>query len=361
MSASRRTALAAAAIVNAVLFALTGCSPDGAAERGATGDTRTPSATGTGPAATPDRAPAATPSTPVPTRTPAASPTASADTRSTPTPRPAPVEFDVDAALADIRRLATAIGPRLATAKNFAEAADLVDDRFAGLGFAVRRTDIRVPAGDSWGVPVQRGTSQNVIAEPAGFDPREPHVVIGAHLDTVAVAPGAEDNASGVSVLLELARMTARSPAGERPRIPIQFIAFGAEEPRGPADDEHHFGSQQYVATLSRAERDAVVGMVALDRVGVRAGYVPVCRSPIGGAGLRDELRAAARRVDVVTRACELTTSDHWSYAKAGMPAARLGSIEYDAYHTRRDTFGVVDRRQLDRVGKVMWSWLQSR
>ena len=355
--------------MNAVLFALVGCSPDGAADRGATGDASAPSAAGSGPAVSPDGGPtatptaAATPTPPVRSRTPAASSTASTGTPvpPAPPPRPRPVEFDVDAALVDIRRLATDIGPRLATSKNFAEAADLVDDRFAGLGYAVRRTDIRVPAGDSWGVPVERGTSQNVIAEPAGFDPREPHLVIGAHLDTVAVAPGAEDNASGVSVLLELARMMAQSRGGDRPEIPIQFIAFGAEEPRGPADDEHHFGSQQYVASLSRAERDAVVGMVALDRVGVRAGYVPVCRSPIGGAGLRDELRAAARRVDVVTRACELTTSDHWSYAKAGMPAARLGSVEYDAYHTRRDTFGVVDRRQLDRVGDVMWSWLQSR
>jgi Zn-dependent M28 family amino/carboxypeptidase len=153
--------------------------------------------------------------------------------------------------------------------------------------------------------------------------------------------------------MLELARMVS----AERPRLPVQFIAFGAEEPRGPADDEHHFGSQQYVAELSRTERDAVVGMVALDRVGVRASYVPVCRSPIGGRNLRDDLRAAARRVDVTSRACELTTSDHWSYAKAGMPAARLGSVPYDGYHTRRDTYGVVDRRQLDRVGSVMWSW----
>ncbi len=260
--------------------------------------------------------------------------------------------------LADIRRLATDIGPRNATSRNFAEAADMVADRFAKLEYEVRRTAVQVPAGNSWGVPVERGTSVNVIAEPAGFDSRKPHIVIGAHLDTVAVAPGAEDNASGVSVMLELARIAEAERRADRAGLPIQFIAFGAEEPRGPADDEHHFGSQQHVADLSRAEREAVVAMVALDRVGVRASYVPVCRSPIGGRNLRDDLRAAARRIDIATQACELTTSDHWSYAKAGMPAARLGSVEYDEYHTRRDTFDVVDRRQLDRVGNVMWAWL---
>ncbi len=256
--------------------------------------------------------------------------------------------------LSDIRRLARDIGPREATSRNFARAADLVDDRFTRLGYETRRTTVQVPAGNSWGVPVRRGTSENVIAQTAGFDPRRPHLVVGAHLDTVAVAPGAEDNASGVSVMLELARMAA----AQRPNLPVQFIAFGAEEPRGPADDQHHFGSQQHVQDLSRIERNAVAGMVALDRVGVRASYVPVCRSPIGGRNLRADLQAAARWIDVPTRACELTTSDHWSYAKAGVPAVRLGSIEYDEYHSRRDTYRVVDRRQLDRVGRVMWSWL---
>lgn len=258
--------------------------------------------------------------------------------------------------LSDIRRLATDIGPREATSGNFKRAADLVDQRFARLGYEVRRTVVRVPAGNSWGTPVRRGTSQNVIAEPAGFDPRKPHLVIGAHLDTVPVAPGAEDNASGVSVMLELARMAA----ADRPKLPVQFIAFGAEEPRGPGDALHHFGSQQHVANLSRLERNAVVAMISLDRVGARAGYVPVCRSPIGGRDLRDDVRAAASRVDIPTRACELTTSDHWSYAKARMQAVRLGAVTYDEYHSARDTFDVVDRRQLDRVGNVMWSWLKT-
>ncbi len=98
--------------------------------------------------------------------------------------------------------------------------------------------------------------------------------------------------------------------------------------------------------------------MVALDRVGVRASYVPVCRSPIGGRNLRADLRAAARRIDVPTRACELTTSDHWSYAKAGVPAVRLGSIQYDEYHSRRDTSGSSTAASWTGSGSVMWAWL---
>ena len=256
--------------------------------------------------------------------------------------------------LADVRRLATDIGPREATSRNYARAADLVDDRFTRLGYRVRRTTVRVPAGNSWGTPVRRGTSQNVIAETVGFDSRRPHRIVVAHLDTIPVAPGAEDNASGISVMLELARMAA----AQRPGLPTQFIAFGAEEPRGPGDALHHFGSQQLVADTSRAERDAIDGVVSLDRVGVGASYVPVCRSSLGGGGLQRDVRAAARRVDIPTRGCQNITSDHWSYAKVGVPGIRLGGIEYDEYHSSRDRYPVVDRRQLDRVGRVVWAWL---
>jgi Zn-dependent M28 family amino/carboxypeptidase len=264
--------------------------------------------------------------------------------------------MNAGAALRDVRRLASGIGPREATSNNFAEAADLVEARFERLGYEVRRTTVRVPAGNSWGTPVPRGSSANVIAEPRGFDPRRPHVVVGAHLDTVPVAPGAEDNASGIAVMLELARMTAQRPAV----LPVRFIAFGAEEPRGPGDALHHFGSRQHVASLSGSERRAVRAMVSLDRVGVRASYVPVCAATDSGNQLRRAIRSAARRVDIVTRSCMNRASDHWSYAKADIPAVRLGSIPYAGYHSRGDVPSVVDRRQLDRVGRVVWAWLQT-
>ena len=175
--------------------------------------------------------------------------------------------MDARAAMRDIVHLAEDIGPREATSRNFAEAAAFVETRFERLGYHVRRTKVRVPAGNSWGTPVRRGTSVNVIAEPKGFDATEPYVVVGAHLDTVPVAPGAEDNASGIAVMLQLAEMVSQQPAA----LPVQFIAFGAEEPRGSGDALHHFGSRQHVADLSRSERRAVQAMVSLDRVGVRA------------------------------------------------------------------------------------------
>src|SRR5215212_3367013 len=238
----------------------------------------------------------------------AAAPRQTASRAPTPTATPRPT-MNARAALRDIRHLATEIRPREATSPNFAEAAAFVERRFERLGYDVRRTKVRVPAGNSWGTPVRRGTSVNVIAEPKDFDANEPHVVIAAHLDTVPVAPGAEDNASGIAVMLQLAAMVRQQPAG----LPVQFIAFGAEEPRGTGDALHHFGSRQHVATLNRTERRAVQAMVALDRVGVGASYVPVCTANSRGNRVRDDLRAAARRADIATRTCTNFTSDHWS------------------------------------------------
>jgi len=98
---------------------------------------------------------------------------------------------------------------------------------------------------------VRDGRSVNVIASPPRFDGSQPHRIAGAHLDTVAVAPGAEDNASGVAVMLELARLAAAEP----PSLPTVFVAFGGEEPRGEGDDMHHFGSQHYVKAMSPLAR----------------------------------------------------------------------------------------------------------
>jgi Iap family predicted aminopeptidase len=264
------------------------------------------------------------------------------------------VRFDARRVQRDIDHLALAIGPREATSRSYARTADWVQRRLEGLGYEVRRTTVTVPAGNSWGTPVRRGTSVNVVAERPGFDRRSRHVVVGAHLDTVPVAPGAEDNASGVAVLLELARLAAARP----PAVPVQFVAFAAEEPRGPGDALHHFGSRQLVADLSRAERRAVAAMVSLDRVGVRAGYVPVCRGGDDGTRLRAAIRAVGHDTRITTRACENRSSDHWSYEKAGMAAVRIGSVPYAGYHSRRDVPSVVSRDQLDRVGRLVWSWL---
>ncbi len=192
------------------------------------------------------------------------------------------------------------------------------------------------------------------MADPPGFDPARPHVVVGAHLDTVPQAPGAEDNASGIGVMVEPARMAAAQPRG----VPVRFVAFGAEEPRGDGDSMHHFGSQFYVRELTAQQAAATAGMVSLDRVGVAADHVPVCTGGRGTTALRDALVAAAATAAVPVQTCENRSSDHWSFEKAELPSARLDSIPYGGYHSAGDVPAVVDPAQLDRAGTIVWAWL---
>lgn len=331
----------AAAVLAALL--LTGCSPSGDAADppGATAATSEP---GTGEPAPPESS----------TSEPAAASEAPEKPAS-----PAPLDplsaADLDPATAvrAVRHLAGQIGPREATGPAYARAAGWVARELRGLGYDVERQRVDVPAGTSWSVDVPAGRSVNVVAAPPGFDPAQPHLVVGAHLDTVPQAPGAEDNASGVGVLLA----AAEAVADRRTRLPVLFVAFGAEEPRGPTDDDHHYGSRQYVAQLTPQERRAMRAMVSLDRVGVGA------RVPVGSAGASDpvqrSLLAAARRAGVPTVADgEQRSSDHWSFVRDGLPAARLGSTPYAGYHSAGDVPAVVSPAQLERVGRLVLAWL---
>ena len=264
------------------------------------------------------------------------------------------MRFQPARAMATVRWLAGRIGPREATTAAFRRAARGVGSRLSGLGYQVRRQRLLAPAGVSWGVPVPSGRTWNVVATPASLRPSRPHLLIGAHLDTVPQAPGAEDNASGIAVLLELARMAAR----ERPRLPVVFVAFAAEEPRGDGDAMHHFGSRAYVSRMPARERRALKGMVSLDRVGVGK-VVPVCTGGVSPLTVRSQLVRAAGEAGVPVQTCsDNAASDHWSFELTGEAAARLGSTPYAGYHSPGDVPAVVSPAQLARTGRVAWEWL---
>lgn len=273
-------------------------------------------------------------------------------------PEPAPRsvradDLDVDIAVRTVRHLAGDIGPRHATSAAYRRAARWVTLELEVTGLEVRQQPVRVPGGVSWGVPVGEGRSANVIASAPGFDPTRPHLVVGAHLDTVPQAPGAEDNASGVGVLLAV----AEAIQGRATRLPVVLVAFGAEEPRGPGDDDHHYGSRAYVASLGGAEREAVRGMLSLDRVGV--GTVV----PVGAAAGQPTalMRAAARAGVPVAAQTGQRSSDHWSFVRRGLPGLRVGSTPYAAYHSAADVPAVVSRAQLERSGRLVLAWLSGK
>lgn len=86
--------------------------------------------------------------------------------------------------------------------------------------------------------PVGQLAVRNIVAERRGAE--QPDRVIGARYDSVADSPGTDDNASGVAVLLELARLHAQT----RFRKTVRFVAFTLEEP--PFFRSRHMGSRIY-------------------------------------------------------------------------------------------------------------------
>jgi len=274
-----------------------------------------------------------------------------------PTARDGDAEVDRARLRDTVDALAGRIGPREASGQAFRRAARLVETRLTDLGYEVRRQRVPVPAGVSWGVPVPAGTSVNVVAVAPGTDLDEPHLVVGAHLDTVPQAPGAADNASGVSVVLEMARLATLRP----PPQPVVFVAFGAEEPRGPGDDLHHFGSQAYVASLDADQREALIGAIAIDTVGTSRTGVPVCTARADTDDFTRGVRQAVRRAGLPVRACANRTSDHWSFVRNGLDGTRVGLAghdEYPEYHSAGDEPQVVRDRSLAKAAEAVWAAL---
>jgi Zn-dependent M28 family amino/carboxypeptidase len=101
-------------------------------------------------------------------------------------------------------------------------------------------------------------TGVNIEAEIAGNDEI---VVVGAHYDSVIGSPGADDNASGVAAVIEL----ARAFAGKSAKRTIRFVAFANEEPPHFATPE--MGSFRY-AQRCKDRGEKIVGMLSLETIG---------------------------------------------------------------------------------------------
>ena len=213
----------------------------------------------------------------------------------------------------------------------------------------------------------QRAPAYNVIATIAGRDADAGALVVGAHYDSISLsaesgsapAPGANDNASGVAALLEIARILAPT----RPRATIILVAFAAEE-------IGRQGSIVFVNQYLRGRELELIGMLNLDIIGSST----AANGAINDSELRvfsdDEDASAARQLaraadmiafhltptmdlivqDAAERAGRF--SDHLSFTAAGYPALRLIEAfeEPNRQHTERDTIDDISPLYLQRT-----------
>lgn len=229
-------------------------------------------------------------------------------------------------------------------------------EAFASSGYTVRRQRFDVPGGTNDRIRVPAGTSQNVIAEPDGFDRSKPHLVVGGHLDAVPDTAGANDNASGPAVIAELARLASI----ERTRIPIVWVAFGAEERiRGPGLNAYSLGSRAYLKAMTAAERRALKGMINIDMVGAGRNV-----QIIGSDGpMVASLLAAARKLKIareVHASIPQGFSDHVQFQNAGYSVGWLWAGNNPTLHRPSDTLAVIQRAELRRIGRVAWQMLRT-
>ncbi len=265
---------------------------------------------------------------------------------------------------ADVEMLATTIGPRNVFApKELAAAASHIDAVLTSTGYTPRRQTFRVA-----GV-----ACDNVEAEIVGTDRKDDIVVVGAHYDSVADVPGANDNGSGTAALLALARAFAQ----RAPRATLRFVAFANEEP--PHFQTDSMGSLVY-ARRCKERGERIVAMLSLETIGYYSdakgsqkyppplnAFYPSTGDFIGFVGDRtsaDLLRRCVATFRATTAfPSEGATlpagipgvgwSDHWSFWQAGYPGVMVtdtAPFRYPHYHTAEDTPDKLDYERMARV-----------
>jgi hypothetical protein len=246
--------------------------------------------------------------------------------------------------------------------ENLARAADYIERELAATGARAGAQPFEV----------RGATYRNVTAR---FGPEAgPRLVVGAHYDAMGLFgenPGADDNASGVAGLLEVARLLAQHP----PAGAVELVAYANEEP--PYFASREMGSHVHAMTL---EEDEVVvrGMLCLEMIGyfteeqpwpnaLFASIYPDQGDFIAVVG-RWEDRALTRRVKKAFRGVStvpaysfsapfdvpgIDASDHRSYWARGYPAVMITNTAFfrnPHYHTPGDRPETLDYERMAQV-----------
>lgn len=202
---------------------------------------------------------------------------------------------------------------------------------------------------------------QNILATLPGTDPNAGTIVLSAHYDSrsydpndgSSFAPGANDNGSGVAVLLETARLLSAREWNQT----IVFAAFAAEE-------QGRYGSQHFV-TDKLLEGWKINAVLNYDIVGGRPGIAQSLRAITPGE-TGSATRELVRYADLIrsfylpqfalehlnAQDREGRWGDHLSFLQAGIPAVRFTESQEDptSQHNSSDTSGLIDFNYLNQV-----------
>jgi len=194
--------------------------------------------------------------------------------------------------------------------------------------------------------------AKNIIGIIEGTDPflKDEYLILGAHYDHLGFTkdksdyfPGADDNASGVATILELAKYFNQD--GHKPKRSLIFIAFDAEE-------AGLLGSKHFVENLEKSKRDQIKAMFSFDMVGMLSTNKGLdlkgISSLINGKELVDKYAKDLKIINQ-SKAIEERT-DTESFGKVGIPSIHVFTGLKSPYHKPEDTADLLDYEGMETI-----------
>ena len=261
---------------------------------------------------------------------------------------PAP-RFDSGRAWEHLRQL-VAIGPRPSGSPAIEQSRRYIKDQLAAAGVSV--------AEQAWDdtTPLGKVRMVNLVATIPGT--RKERVIVAGHYDTKLVRQfrfvGASDGGSSAAFLLELARVLK---ARKNP-LTIEMLFLDGEEARLPDwhGTDNTYGSRHYVELAKRdGSLTALKALVLIDMIGDRD--LDMRRDTNSTPWLTDLIWREAERQrldDYFVAENTKIEDDHLPFLAAGVPSVDIIDLDYEAWHTARDTLDAVSARSLQVVGDVV-------
>jgi Iap family predicted aminopeptidase len=243
-------------------------------------------------------------------------------------------------------------------------AARYVESAFGRIGYQTGRQEY----------DVQAGRVRNIDVNVPGATRAEEIIVVGAHYDSVHGAAGANDNASGVAAMLEIARTLKEAKLART----IRYVAFVNEEP--PFFQTDAMGSVVY-AKRCRERGEKIVAMLTPETIGcysdekgsqkypsIMGLFYPKVGNFITFVGESSSGDLVAHCVELFRQFAQFPSeggaapasmegvgwSDHWSFSRQGYKALMItdtAPFRYPYYHTPQDT---PDKCDFDRMARVV-------
>jgi len=259
------------------------------------------------------------------------------------------VEFNADRAYQDVE-YQLSLGPRIPGTSGHEQILDWMESELEAENWQVERQELRINGKKVINLIATRGLGT--------------YILIGAHYDTRILAdhdpepslrddpvPGANDGASGVAVLMELARTLP-----ENHPVAIKLVFFDAEDNGGIDDWDWILGSRAFVRELVDKPSAAII----VDMIGDADLEVYYERN--SDIALMEQIWQQARNLGYenifIPEYKHSMLDDHTPFIEAGIPAVDLIDFDYPYWHTTSDTLDKVSPESLKSIGDTLTAWL---